>query len=143
MPLGTDAGPVLRRPLPSRAGADRLAPDGSPAPSVAAPSPATGNAGVDAVGLRTGGIGEVPALGRTTMPPSTLRAPIPGLRLATSSASVDMPRIWATAAPRPARHLVSSYSKASIDRGRSSGLRAIACMTRALTVSGMFDRSVI
>jgi hypothetical protein len=53
-----------------------------------------------------------------------------------SPGSTGMPRIFATATPRPARHLVSSYSSASIERGRSAGSRAIARRTTFSTTSG-------
>jgi hypothetical protein len=89
----------------------------------------------------TAAAGEVAA--RVMTPPSKWRTEMPGLRCATRLASVVMPRIWATAAPRPARHFRISYSKASIDGGRSSGLRAIARITSSLTASGIDDRSCI
>src|SRR5205085_7274927 len=73
-------------------------------------------------------------------PESITRAGIPGLSDATRCWSVVMPRMLATAMPRPDKHLVSSYSNASIDGGRSSGLRDIACITSWLTSAGIVER---
>src|SRR6185503_16182432 len=78
-----------------------------------------------------------------TMPSSRLRIDRPELSDATTAASVVMPRICATATPRPARHLLSSYSRPSIDCGRSVGLRAIADITRSLTGCGSSPRTRI
>ena len=76
-----------------------------------------------------------------TTPSSCTRIERPGFSCATTFASVVMPRICATATPRPARHLLSWYSNVSIVWGRSSGLRAIACMTRSETWIGSSGRS--
>ncbi len=64
-----------------------------------------------------------------TMPSSIVRTDRPGLRLATTLASVVMPRICATATPRPASDLLSWYSSDSIDSGRDAGSRDIAAIT--------------
>ncbi len=78
-----------------------------------------------------------------TMPSSSERVDNPGLSVATTCASVFMPRICATATPRPDKHLLSSYSSASIVCGRWSGLRAIALATSSETCSGSSVRTVI
>lgn len=52
-----------------------------------------------------------------------------------------MPSTCATATPRPPRHLFSSYSNDSIVCGRTSGLRAIACITSSDTAGGIDERT--
>ena len=85
--------------------------------------------------------GELAVARIETMPSSRFRIDRPALSELTTCASVVMPRICATAMPRPARHLFSSYSKRPIVCGRASGLRAIACMTRSLTCGGRSPRT--
>ena len=81
--------------------------------------------------------------GGLTMPSSATRIDRPGLSVATTFASVVIPRICATATPRPDRHLLSSYSSFSMLCGRSSGLRAIAATTRSDTCDGISFRTEV
>ena len=144
-----ETGPAARGSLCARVGMTapemRAGPDCIPASSMAPELVAGGEEMPLCVASRRceGGVidGELEADRIDAMPSSRFRIDIPGFSDPTTFASVVMPRICATAMPRPARHLFSSYSKRPIVCGRASGFRAIAFMTRSLTSGGRSART--